>query len=135
MEELLVLLIAIQRVAKEAHYRALGEDFWSDHLLADRIFDGLEDLMDEIQENYFMGEEEANPTQKIIYTEASRLMPETFSSVKDLFEVVDGFIMRGIFLTTELSKSSDITAGDSDLLGRICGDLQKKHGFLIKRLK
>lgn len=135
MEELLVLLIVIQRVAKETHYRAVGENFWSDHLLADRIFEGLEDLMDEIQENYFMGEEEANPTQKRIYTEASSMMPESFSSVKDLFAVLDGFIMRGIFLATELSKASDITAGDSDLLGRICGDLQKKHGFIVKRLK
>ena len=135
MEQLLCLLIVIQRVAKEIHYRAFGENFWSDHLLADKVFDGLEDFMDEIQENYFMCEEEANPYQKRIYTYASSMMPESWGSVKELFEILDGFVLQTILQATELSKASDITAADSDLLGRICGDLQQKHGFLAKRLK
>ena len=135
MEQLLCLLIVIQRVAKEAHYRAFGETFWSDHLLADKVFDGLEDLMDEIQETYFMGEEEANPTQKRIYAYASSMMPESWGSLKDLFVILDGFVMQGILLASELSKASAITAAESDLLGRICSNLQQKHGFLNKRLK
>ena len=48
MFKILYHLIAIQRQAKEIHYRAKGFEFYSDHLLADRIYDGIEDLIDEI---------------------------------------------------------------------------------------
>ena len=135
MEELLILLIAIQRTAKDIHYFAKGAEFWSDHLLADKVYDGLEGFMDEIQEGYFMGEELATIPQKMLYERACKMMPEGDFAVYPLFTVLDNLLVKGIALTTELSKASDITAADSDLLGRICADLQAKHGLVYRRLK
>ena len=131
----MVLLIAIQRTAKDIHYHAKGSEFWSDHLFADKIYDGLEDFMDEIQEGYFMGEELATIPQKKLYERACKLMPEGDFDVYPLFVILDDLLMRGIALATDISNASDITAADSDLLGRICADLQAKHGLLYRRLK
>lgn len=133
MKDILVLLIAIQRTAKDVHYHAMGKDFWSDHLLADRIYDGLEDLMDEIQENYFLGQEQEAIPQKILYEEAAKEM-YPYNEFSGMLKHLDNLIFNCIG-KIQLMPTDELTAGDSDLLGRICSDLQKKHGFLIRRFK
>lgn len=133
MKDILVLLIAIQRTAKDVHYHAFGKDFWGNHLLADRIYDGLEDLMDEIQENYFLGHEEEAVPQKVLYEEASRRMT-SYNEVSEMLKLLDELIVECI-AKIEWVAEGELTAGDSDLLGRICSDLQKKHGFLVRRFK
>ena len=50
MYKILVYLLAIQSQAKNIHYNCSGSSFFSDHLLADRIFEGIQDMMDEINE-------------------------------------------------------------------------------------
>lgn len=133
MEEILILLIAIQRTAKDIHYHAKGANFWGDHLLADRIYDGLEDLMDEIQENYFMGSELNAPHQKQLYQKASEKMSDN-EDVSVLFSHERDLIYECIAKIESLPKD-EISSGDSDLLGRICSDLMKKNGFIFSRLK
>lgn len=133
MKDILVLLIAIQRTAKDVHYYAFGKDFYSDHLLADRIYDGLEDLMDEIQENYFLGQEQEAIPQKVLYEEAAKEM-YPYNEFSGMLKHLDNLIFNCI-AKIQLMPTDGLTAGDSDLLGRICSDLQKKHGFLVRRFK
>ena len=132
MKDILILLIAIQRTAKDIHYHARGANFWGDHLLADKIFDGLEDLMDQIQENYFLGHEEEAVPQKILYEQASKRM-SAFNELSAMFKNLDDLIFECIRLIQSIPADAQ-TAGDSDLLGRIRSDLQQKHGFLHRRL-
>ena len=137
MYKVLVYLLAIQSQAKNIHYNCVGGNFFGDHLLADRIFDGIQDLMDEINENYFMGKEEKAPNQKKLLADASELIPETIL-VGDMiiaFTQLDKLILSCIDELETVSALESITVGDSDLIGRICSDLQKKHGFLWLRLK
>lgn len=136
MFRVLCFLLAIQRQAKEIHYHAKGDCFWSDHLLADRIYDGLDDLMDEIQENYYLGKEEEAPSQKDLLIEASEEVNDASGDIKMDFEHLDSIIVACIArIESIIEANKNLTAGDNDLLGRICSDLQKKHGFLVRRIK
>ena len=136
MFRVLCFLLAIQRQSKEIHYHAKGDCFWSDHLLADRIYDGLDDLMDEIQENYYLGKEEEAPSQKDLLIEASEEVNDASGDVKMDFEHLDSIIVACIArIESIIEANKNLTAGDNDLLGRICSDLQKKHGFLVRRIK
>lgn len=135
MRKVLMILLAIQRASKGVHYHTAGSQFFSDHLLADRIYDGLDDLIDEIQENYFLGKEEDAPSQKELLKGATELVPEETEDMKIAFTKLDKLLLSGINELETVSELSALTVGDNDLIGRICSDLQKKHGFLWRRLK
>ena len=135
MRKVLMILMAIQRAAKGIHYHTGGAQFYGDHLLADRIYDDLDDLIDEIQENYFLGKEEDAPAQKDLLKGASELVPDETDDMKLAFSALDQLILDGINTLQTTSELSALTAGDNDLIGRICSDLQKKHGFVWRRLK
>ena len=135
MFKLLVYLIAIAHTAKDIHYHTGGDKFWGDHLLADRIHDGLDDLIDEINENYYLGKEEEAPQQTRLLEEAAELVPEVQDDMKLAFTALDQLIVGAINTIETTVSLETLTAGDNDLLGRICSDLQKKHGFLWRRLK
>lgn len=135
MRKVLMILMAIQRAAKGIHYHTGGAQFFSDHLLADRIYDDLDDLIDEIQENYFLGKEEDAPAQKDLLKGAAELVPDETDDMKLAFSALDQLLLDGINTLQTTSELSALTAGDNDLIGRICSDLQKKHGFVWRRLK
>ncbi len=130
-----MILMAIQRTAKGIHYHTGGAQFYGDHLLADRIYDDLDDLIDEIQENYFLGKEEDAPAQKDLLKGAAELVPDETEDMKLAFTALDQLILDGINTLQTTSELSALTVGDNDLIGRICSDLQKKHGFVWRRLK
>lgn len=135
MRKVLMILMAIQRAAKGIHYHTGGAQFFSDHLLADRIYEDLDDLIDEIQENYFLGKEEDAPAQKDLLKGAAELVPDETEDMKLAFTALDQLLLDGINTLQTTSELSALTAGDNDLIGRICSDLQKKHGFVWRRLK
>lgn len=135
MRKVLMILMAIQRAAKGIHYHTGGAQFYGDHLLADRIYDGLDDLIDEIQENYFLGKEEDAPAQKDLLKGAVELVPDETEDMKLAFTALDQLLLDGINTLQTISELSALTTGDNDLIGRICSDLQKKHGFVWRRLK
>lgn len=55
INKLIAYLIAIANYAKDIHYSCKGEAFYSKHLLADRIQDGLYDFIDQIKETCLLG--------------------------------------------------------------------------------
>ena len=136
MFEVLCFLLAIQRQAKEIHYHAKGDAFWGDHLLADRIYEDLDGLIDEIQENYYLGREEEAPSQRELLLNAANDVKDSSDDIKKDFEYLDILIAQCIAQIESIAEDDkNLTAGDNDLLGRICSDLQKKHGFLVRRIK
>lgn len=135
MYKILVYLIAIAHTAKDIHYHTGGDKFWGDHLLADRIHDDLDGFIDDINENFYLGKEEEAPQQTKLLEDAAELVPEVTDDMKLAFTSLDNLIIGCINAIETLSALNELTAGDNDLLGRICSDLQKKHGFLWRRLK
>ncbi|MBR2239939.1 MAG: hypothetical protein IKO49_01715 [Bacilli bacterium] len=54
--EILGLYKAIKSTAKKYHWKTAGDNFMSDHLLFDRIYDDIDDgIIDTIAEQYYMG--------------------------------------------------------------------------------
>ena len=136
MFKILYHLVAIQRQAKAIHYSAKGFEFYSDHLLCDRIYEDISDLEDEIFENYYLGREQEAPSQKDIFQKATDLIPQNADDIEIAFKDLDNLIIECIAkIESMVEEDKDLTAGDNDLLGRICSDLQKKHGFIVRRLK
>ena len=50
IDTLIAYLFAIQAFAKDIHYSASGEAFYSKHLLADEIYKGIDDQIDALIE-------------------------------------------------------------------------------------
>ena len=135
MLNILIYLLAIQKTAKGIHYLCKGSNFWADHLLADKVQDGLDDFMDEIQEIAFLGKEQDAPQPFTVLSNAGAMVPELTEDIENDFRKLDKLILSCIDEIETSSKLEAITAGDNDLLGRICSDIQQKHGFIWRRLK
>ena len=136
MKQIISYLIAIRSLAKGIHYKVMGSSFWGNHLLADRIVEDLDDFVDEIFENYYLGKSEEAPQQKEIMAEVTAIVPLVDDDIELDFKELDDLIVGCL---TELQmieeNNQDLTLGDKDLMGRISSDLQKKHGFIWRRIK
>ena len=135
MFNILVYLLSIEKTAKGIHYLCKGSNFWADHLLADKIQDGLSDFMDEIQEIAYLGKEQDAPQPAQVLASAGALVPKLDEDIEEDFRKLDKLILSCIDEIETSSKLEAITSGDNDLLGRICADIQQKHGFIWRRLK
>ena len=135
MFNILVYLLAIEKTAKGIHYLCKGQNFFSDHLLADRIQDGLDEFMDEIQEIYYLGKEEDAPQPSQVLASAGAMVPELTDDIEEDFKKLEKIMLSCIDEIETASKLTATTCGDNDLLGRIGSDIQQKHGFVWRRLK
>ena len=136
MEQIACDLIAIKSAAKGIHYRTYGEKFWGDHLLADKIADGLDDFVDEIFENWYLGKQMDAPQQKVVMSGASGLIPLVSDDIVRSFGLLDELIINCLAELQMMEEANeDLSLGDKDLMGRISSDLQKKHGFIWRRIK
>ena len=136
MEQIICDLVAIRSAAKGIHYRTYGEKFWGDHLLADRIVDGLDDFIDEINENWYLGKQEDAPQQKVIMSGASGMIPLVDNDITKAFGLLDELIINCLSELEMIEEANhELSLGDKDLMGRISSDLQKKHGFIWRRIK
>ena len=135
MFDILVYLLAIEKTAKGIHYLCKGSNFWADHLLADKIADGLDDFMDEIQEIYYLGKEENAPQPAQVLASAGAMVPELTEDIEEDFRKLEKMMLACIDEIETASNLTATTCGDNDLLGRIGSDIQQKHGFVWRRLK
>ena len=129
MFKLLVHLELIRLAAKQLHYNVSGSNFYSDHLLMDRIQEELIDFEDEIKENYYMANGEKVPPEKEISSTTANLLPINIS-MEDLQE----FLMEALNTINDLSVDSK-DAAEQDLLGKISSNLANSLGLLNNRLK
>ena len=136
MKQIISYLIAIRSLAKGIHYRVMGDSFWGNHLLADRIVEDLDDFVDEIFENYYLGKSEDAPQQKEIMEEVTSIIPLVNDDIGRNFKALDDLILGCLAELQMIAEANqDLTLGDNDLMGRISSDLQKKHGFIWRRIK
>lgn len=60
MDAILTMLVVVKWFANDLHYKSRGPNFYSDHILADRVKD-FGTLADEFRETYYLGQKGANP--------------------------------------------------------------------------
>ena len=134
VERLIVYLTAIAGLSKDIHYQSRGENFYSIHLLMDRIYDGLYDLIDEIQEKYFMYNGKSAITSKNAFEGAGALLDDGWSleeKENKLYELLKDCI----YIADEISAEKTIDCGDNDLLGRISSKLHTGVALLGRMLE
>ena len=131
--DLLKVLYCIKFFAKDIHYTAKGDGFYSDHLLADRVIDGLDDFIDDINENLYLGFEEEAPISKQVIAGVAKDLMLVQDDIKVNWKRLYSYLEEAeelIYKIEEEYKFPQI----SSLLDNIANDLQKKKGLIWRRI-
>lgn len=130
MLDILARLTAIKHYAKDIHYTAKGESFYSIHLLMDRVVDGLDDFIDSINEVYYMGAGDNPPSSKEVLRVAQAVIP-VLTDTRENLERLVGLIKSAL---SELDDIKDTDRADNSLLDSIAQDLKLKRGLVEHNL-
>ena len=126
IDTLIAYLFAIQAFAKDIHYSASGEAFYSKHLLADEIYKGIDEQIDALIETCILPYE----TPKAI-TEYWEIAREEAGRKAENFErlkyIIEKALQRIEFIITA-------TSGERSLLDSIAQDLQRKLGLITRQV-
>jgi DNA-binding ferritin-like protein len=131
MRDIIVYLSAIYGISKDLHYSASGNEFYSLHLMYDKISEDLLDYIDEIKENYYMARQFDVPTAKEINKETLEYM----SGNSDILELHNLLTLCIYHIQQYINDNETLTEGDKSLLGEIQNDLNKKIGFINRTIK
>ena len=136
MKDIIVRLTVIKNLAKDIHYNAYGDGFYGIHLLMDRVADGLDQYVDDIKENIYLGREMLPPESKEIFKIAEAMFPRLPAGNEDMLRVLGDFIMETLENIQEAVKSNYVLLnGDIALLDDISKDLRKKYGLIMRQTK
>ena len=125
MQKILIALIAIKQAIKQYHWQAKS---YQEHILADKLEEGLEDYIDEVAELSVLTEENEKHLN-------AKLLLGNASSFLDNKENLNTFDILGLFaklqdaITTYNDTTEDI--GLKDLCGRLSNTLLRK-AYLIQ---
>lgn len=131
---LLKVIYAIRFYTKDIHYKSVGDNFWADHLMSDRIYDGLDDFIDDINENLYLGFEEETPYSKDILESVVRSIPELDDDMVVNWKRLYGMIITALEIINNIEKEYEMPQINS-LLDGLVNDLQKKKGLIWRRIK
>jgi DNA-binding ferritin-like protein len=133
IDTLIAYLYAIQAFAKDIHYSASGEAFYSKHLLADEVYKGIDEQIDALIETCIL--HQRKPFSIFHYrNKAQELATEVieYPSAKDF-----GYLSRIIDLTIQHIESIDTEnylRGEMALIDSIAQDLQRKLGLITRQV-
>ena len=126
IDTLISHLFAIQALAKDIHYSASGEAFYSKHLLADEIYKGIDEQIDALIETCILPYN--TPMQIDVYWEHARgIIPSAVD-----FRNLKGLIKDTITIID--SQERIRTAGEQSLIDSIAQDLQRKLGLITRQV-
>ena len=120
--QLIVYLMAIEAKAKDIHYTCSGDNFYGNHLFADRIASGIDEFIDQIKETCLLGKGEKPLFSYMYFKEAESLLNMDAS-----FESLLALIINCLNLVENIQN---ISRGDSKLLDDIANKLQNDKGLL-----
>lgn len=121
-DSLIIHLLAIANFAKDIHYNCIGDNFYENHLLADRFADNIYKYIDQVKEVCLIGHQLKPKKSSEYLTEAAKIIP-----------LVIGFRqMRELMLNTlnVIESIVNISKGDENVLGEIAQDIQNNVGLL-----
>lgn len=130
INKLICYLIAIQNFAKDIHYSCGGDAFYSKHLLADRIQDGLYDFIDGIKETCFLGNDILPLPSGEYLAMAMNLLPALEQDDKKNFEAMQKLLIDCLVLMQEMLQEKDTPRAEVSLIDGIAQDLQQKLGLV-----
>ena len=122
IDNLICYLLAIANYAKDIHYRCSGENFYGNHLFADRFTENLYDHIDQLKEICLLGHAMQPELSGVYLRKAADLIP-----TKASFENMR-FLM--IQCLQYIEAIEGISKGDENLIGAIAQDIQNNVGLL-----
>lgn len=141
MEKILELIVSTEILCDDLHYTSKGQEFYSLHLLADRIKDPLDKYMDELREAYWLGELFSEPPKTdATYADAIKIASGIRLSAKsddrnvsNLLAVKDS-LNRLMHMISEKKKSTALMSGTSSILDNLCAHAQTMFGLIDRSL-
>ena len=122
IDSLIIYLMAISNLAKDIHYNCKGQNFYGNHLFADRINENLGEYIDQLKEICLLGHGEKPLHSSEYLNRAAKTVPiePSFSSMSEL-------MLNALMLIETISETSK---GDDNLLGAIAQDIQNNKGLI-----
>ena len=127
MIDILLKLVALYGTLKNLHYSAHGPAFFSVHKLADEMSEHLLDYVDELQENYFMGQGNKTVNTGDLFSFSSAQIVD--GTQEDCLRASLKLINETIDLLAELN-----TPAVEDIFSRLANELYKSRGFILQTL-
>lgn len=125
IDTLIAYLYAIQAFAKDIHYSASGEAFYSKHLLADEIYKGIDEQIDALIETCILPYGSAKFITN--YWQDVKQLPQYSFDFTGLSELV----MATIKFIDKIEARSN---GEQSLIDSIAQDLQRKLGLITRQV-
>jgi len=91
MLELIQKLIAFKYSCKLAHWKATG---YADHLLYDRLQEGLDEIIDNVAEQYFMAGKRTKQLSAAVL-EPKYVKADVSAGIEDVLETIDKLVASG----------------------------------------
>lgn len=126
IDTLIAYLFAIQAFAKDIHYSASGEAFYSKHLLADEIYKGIDEQIDALIETCILP---FAPDKRIdeYWEQAKIIIPDecTFENLRLVFADILSYMD---------SNSGNFDRAQQSLIDGVMQDLQRKLGLITRQV-
>jgi len=142
MNEVLSMIVAVQILCDDLHYRSKGNSFYALHLLADRVKDGLDKDLDALREAYYLGEKNIEPpcTCEIFRAGIAKVDAIRQNIVCDGVDMNKCLVLRlkdavhilFCYIETIKGASNDgiMTSGTVSILDGIASKMLVAHGLL-----
>lgn len=122
IDNLITGLIAVSNYAKDIHYNCSGNNFYGNHIFADRISENINEYIDQIKEIILIGHKLAPLHSSEYLNKAAEIIPSgaDFRQMRDLMidvlEIIEHIV--------------NVSKGDENLIGAIAQDLQNNIGLI-----
>lgn len=119
MEDILIILIAIKQAVKQYHWNAKS---YQEHLLGERLLEGIEDYIDEVAEISKVNQEDPNLSAKFLLGEASGILEnKDYNDIKNIGQLFYALLQ-------ELNEIEDkaVIIGIKDIYSRLSNAILRK---------
>ena len=122
IDRLIIYLLAVSNYAKDIHYNCKGDNFYGNHIFADRIGENLNGYIDSLKEICLLGHNLKPLKSKDYLRQAAEVIPDGAD-----FKAIRKLMLDTLSITEAIT---DVSKGDENLIGAIAQDLQNNVGLI-----
>lgn len=126
---IIILLISIKEISKQIHYSCNN---YSEHLLADRVCDNIDDYIDRLKES-ILGNDQEPFTPNIYLQRAIEIIPDIREkSIQEKFAVLKEKIDYTLKI---INNIKDLDKADDNIISEIAENIKNSKGLINLQLK